>query len=120
MQGKENADGSWGVDTEGELNTPLRIIKYTLWVRHQEGLHMEGYERKPDECGKGSVLAQSTKQKSSKRPEMVSPGTRVCLFRLHSALLSPYFLLLKENRSKITRNPDLLYTKRSFPMPTCC
>lgn len=33
MQGEENADGSWGVDTEGELNTPsgFDIRKGSTW-----------------------------------------------------------------------------------------
>lgn len=58
-----------GVDSEGDS---------TLYVGHQEGLQTGGYERKADEAGEGSVQAQNTEQKSSRRPERLLPGTEVC------------------------------------------
>ena len=100
-----------GVDSEGDS---------TLWVGHQERLQTGGYERKADEPGEGSVQAQNTEQKSSRRPERVLPGTEVCPLGLCYPLLVPCFLLLKENRCRIKHSPGSSCTRGPFAMPTYC
>lgn len=94
-------DGPEPGGREGRMQMPAgsglrEKIKHTPWVRRQEGLQTGGYERKADEPGEGSVLAQSTKQKSSRRAERVSPGTGICPLQLCSALLVPYSCFLRK------------------------